>query len=62
MATACTSPQEAIELVVATLHDEYGARPDPAPDDHLHSPIVRPNIDRLRKVIGFLRTLPAGTA
>jgi hypothetical protein len=56
MTTVCASPQDAIALVEQTLEEEFGASPDPEPDDHLHSELDVPSINRLRAVIGFLRT------
>jgi hypothetical protein len=48
MTTVSTSSQEAIELLTRTLDEEYGASPDPEPDDELHSELDVPQIERLR--------------
>jgi hypothetical protein len=48
-----TFPTKAIERIKTVLMDEYGASAEPSPDDELHSPIVWPNIVRLREVVGF---------
>jgi hypothetical protein len=50
---------EAIELLTRVLDEEYGALPDPEPDDHPDAEEDRPQIERLRAVISFLRALAA---